>query len=184
MTCLRECIVTLVALVWLFSTVRLQMRPQIFWKRRCIVALVTFVWLFSTMHFQMSPQSACKPGRIIALVAFVWFFSTVRSQMCPQIACMGRCIVTLVAFMWLNDIVSIFHQVFHICILQTKVIILFHCHCVLYFSQMVASNWVKCMIDFWSRIASVNYTMGYFHFLSPRGPLVTPLSMCGSTWPC
>ena len=43
--------------------------------------------------------------------------------------------------------------------------ILLHCHCVLCFAQIVASNWVKSIIDFWSPIITiVNLFMAYFHF--------------------
>ena len=43
--CPRRCIVTLIAFVQLFTTVRFQMCPQIAFLRRGIVTLVTFVWL-------------------------------------------------------------------------------------------------------------------------------------------
>ena len=136
--------------------------------RRGIVTLVAFVWLFSTVRFQMLPQMACTRRGIVTLVAFLWLFSTVRFQMYPQMAWIRRCIVTLVTFVWFNDIASCFLQDFHICILQTKVIIfkiLLHCHCVLCFAQMVASNWVKFIIDFWSPIITiVFFSMAYFHF--------------------
>ena len=90
-----------------------QLFPQIACQRGCIVTLVAFVWLFSTVCFQMFPQIVCTRGCIVtlqcdyasscaddlnALVAFVWLFSTVCSQMFPQIACMSGCIVTLFAF--------------------------------------------------------------------------------------
>ena len=58
--CPRGCKVTLVAFVWLFSTVCCQMSPQIAYPRRCIVTLVAFVGLFPTVHFQMCPQMACS----------------------------------------------------------------------------------------------------------------------------
>ena len=90
--------VTFVALVWLFSTVRFQMSPQISCNRRDIVALVAFVWLFSTVCFQMWPQWTWIRACIVTLVAFVWFFSTVRFYMSPQMACLRGCIVALVAF--------------------------------------------------------------------------------------
>ena len=63
---------------------RFQMCPQIAYLRRSIVTLVAFVWLFSTVHFQMFSQIACMSRGIVALVAFVGLFSTVRFQMCPQ----------------------------------------------------------------------------------------------------
>ena len=155
--CLRRGIVTLVAFVRLFSTVCFQMCPQFVCPRWCEVTLVAFVLIFPTVRFQMCPQMASLNGCKVTLVAFVWLFSTVRFQMCPQMACIGRCIFTLVACMW-HDIVSIFRQDFHIWTLQTKVIIfksLFHCHCVWCFAQMMASNWVRIMIDFWSIITNV-----------------------------
>ena len=43
------------------------------WMRRGIVTLVTFVWLFSTVHLQMLPQIVCPRRCIVTLVAFVWF---------------------------------------------------------------------------------------------------------------
>ena len=117
MTCLRGCVITLVALVPLFSTVRFQMA----YPRGCIVALIAFVWFFSTVDFQMCPQTACLRGFIgcicltflrcvfsnvpskhlpekmhshTALVAFVWLFSTMSFQMYPQFTCFKGCIIT------------------------------------------------------------------------------------------
>ena len=72
--------VTLVAFVWLFSTVRFQMSLQMFCPRRCKVTLVAFVWLFSTVRFQMRPQIVCPRRGIVTLVALVWLFSTVCFQ--------------------------------------------------------------------------------------------------------
>ena len=43
---------------WIFSTVHLQMPPQIFSLNWCKVAQVALVWFFSTVPFQMPPQSA------------------------------------------------------------------------------------------------------------------------------
>ena len=53
--------------------------------------------------------------------------------------------------------------------LQTKVIIfkiLLHCQCVLCFVQMVASNWVKFIIGFWSPIISIVFhdILSLFHY--------------------
>ena len=67
-------------------------------KGKGIVTLVAFVWLFSSVRFQMCPQIACSIGCKVTLGAFVWFFSTVRFQMFPQSACRRECKVTLVAF--------------------------------------------------------------------------------------
>ena len=129
-TWIRGCIVTLAAFVWLFFTVYIQMSPQTVCPRRCKVTLIAFVWLFSTVYFQMWPQSTWIRACIVTLVAFVWLLSTVCLKMFPQTVCPRRCKVTLVAFVWL--------------FLQTKVMIfkiLFHCHCALWFGQMVVSNW-------------------------------------------
>ena len=98
-TCSIWCIVTLVAFVWLFSTVYFQMSPG-------KVTLVAFVWLFSSMCFQMLHQIANLRVHIVTLVTFVWLFSTVCFQMSPQITCSIWCIVTLVAFVWLSSNVS------------------------------------------------------------------------------
>ena len=98
---LRRGKLTLVAFVWLFSTMHFQMSPQVACTRRGIITLVAFVWLFSTVHFQMSPQIACLRGWKLTLVAFVWLFSTVQFQMSPQIACLKGWKLTLVAFLWL-----------------------------------------------------------------------------------
>ena len=100
-TSVRGCKFTLVAFVWLFSTVYFQMCPQIALLRRGIVALVAFIWFFPTLHFQMCPQSACIRWCKVTLVAFVWLLSTVHFQICPQSACITWCKVTLVAFVWL-----------------------------------------------------------------------------------
>ena len=64
----------------------------------CIATLVAFIWLLSTVSFIMSPQFACFRGCIITLFAFIWLFATVCFQMSPQFACFRGCIVTLVAF--------------------------------------------------------------------------------------
>ena len=99
--CIKGCIVALIAFVCLFSTVCFQMFPQSTGMMRCKVALVAFVCLFSNVCFQMSPQNTCMRWCIVTLVAFVWLFSAVRFQMCPQITCLRGCIVTLIAFVWL-----------------------------------------------------------------------------------
>ena len=76
------------------------MCPQMACTSWCKVTLLAFVWLFSTVHFNVCPQSTCITGCKVTLVAFVWLFPTVRFQMCPQIACLRRCKVALVAFVW------------------------------------------------------------------------------------
>ena len=82
-------IVTLVAFVWLFSTVCFQMFLQIACLRRALVTLVAFVWVpsnvghidcmcltFSTVHFQMFPEKDCF------LKSPAW--DEASSQMCPK----------------------------------------------------------------------------------------------------
>ena len=96
-SCPQWSIVTLVAFVWLFSTVCIQMSPQIACPRRCIVTLVAFVWLFSTVYFQMCFQSSCIGGCKVTLVASIWFFSTVYLQMLPQMICPRGCKITFIA---------------------------------------------------------------------------------------
>ena len=71
---------------------------QIDFLIRCIVTLIAFVWLFASVRFQMRLQRTCIRGRKVAQFAFVWFFSTVCLQMCLQIAFNGRSKVTLITF--------------------------------------------------------------------------------------
>ena len=47
------------------------MSPQIACLSRCIVTLVAFIWLFSTVRFQMYPQNMCMGSCKVTLVAFV-----------------------------------------------------------------------------------------------------------------
>ena len=146
------------------------MHPQIACFGRGIVTLVALVSLFSTVRFHVSPQVAYLRGCKVTLVTFVWLFSTVRFQMSPQIAWMRRCIVTLVAFVWLNDIIRLFLQDFPI--LQTKTITfksLVHCQRVLCFAQMVASNWVISMIEIWLKSTSVNFQWHTFTLFRQMG---------------
>ena len=86
-------------------SVSLHMSHQRTRSRACKITLGAFVWLFSTVRFQMCPQIACMGGCILTLVALVWLFSTVCFQMLSQIACPRRCIVALGAFLWLFSIV-------------------------------------------------------------------------------
>ena len=60
------------------------MCPQSAWIRGCKVTLVAFVWLFSTVRFQMCPQSACIRGCKVTLVAFLWLLSTVFFSTVPS----------------------------------------------------------------------------------------------------
>ena len=145
--CSNGCIITLVAFVWLFSTVRFQMCPQCAWIRACIVALVAFVWLFSDMDFQMSLQVACIRGCIITLVAFVWIFSTVHFQMCPQMARIRRCIITQVAFVWLSLVFNgnYFSEILHGILMLN---VLFHRQQVERFCPLLllVLNWKKSIV--------------------------------------
>ena len=72
--CPQRCRDTLAAFVSFFSTLHF---PHIAWFRGGIVTLVAFVWLFSTVNFQMSLQIAFLRRFIITLVAFSSFFSKV-----------------------------------------------------------------------------------------------------------
>ena len=51
--------------------------------RGCIVTLVAFVRLFFSVRFQMCSQITCMRRGIVTLVAFVWHFSTVSTK-CKQ----------------------------------------------------------------------------------------------------
>ena len=64
-------------------------------QRRGKVTFAAFIWLFSTVRFQMCPQIACLRRGKVTLVAFVWFFSSVCFQMIPQIACIIKGILKL-----------------------------------------------------------------------------------------
>ena len=86
---------TLVAFVCLFSTVCLQMSPQIACPRRCEITVNA---LFSTVHVQMLTQRAWIRAGKVTLVAFVRLFSTVCFQTNLQRAYLRGCKVTLVAF--------------------------------------------------------------------------------------
>ena len=54
-----------------------QVCPQMFCSRGCIFTLIAFVWLFSTVCFHMCPQIMCISSGIITLVAFVGLFPAV-----------------------------------------------------------------------------------------------------------
>ena len=60
---LRWRITTQVAFEWLFSAVSVC-------PRRCIITLIAFVWLTSSVCFQMCPQMACIGGRQLHLHLF------------------------------------------------------------------------------------------------------------------
>ena len=72
------------------------MSSQIIYTRGCIVTLVAFVWLFSTVCFHMFPQTICPRGCIVTLVAFVWPLPIVCFQMFLQTAFQRKFQVTLV----------------------------------------------------------------------------------------
>ena len=101
---MRSCIGCIFAFIRLFSTMHVQMCPQIAFLRRGIVSFVAFVWLLPTMYFQMSPQIVFLNGCIVTLVAFVWLFSTVHFQMSPKVAFPNGCIVALVAFFYFSPL--------------------------------------------------------------------------------
>ena len=86
------------------------MPPQIAFLRGCIATLVAFVWLFSTVCFQMGPQMACPAGCIVTQIAFVWLFSSVQFQMRLHMTCIRGFIVALIAFVWFHEfVISILH---------------------------------------------------------------------------
>ena len=51
---------SLLSLVWLFFSVCFQMFPQTVWPRTCIITLVAFVWLFSTVRFECQCLLLCR----------------------------------------------------------------------------------------------------------------------------
>ena len=67
----------MVAIVWLFPTVHVQMFLYIACPRWCIVTLLAFVWLFPTVYFWVAPKMAYLWGWRVILVALVWLFSFV-----------------------------------------------------------------------------------------------------------
>ena len=84
--CTRRCIVTLVAFVKLFSTVRFQMSPQHVCTRRGIVTLLAFVWLFSTVFiWVIFPRTCLFFGSftVTKRLDFFQVFSTVLKRLCP-----------------------------------------------------------------------------------------------------
>ena len=48
-----------------------------YFNKMHIVTLIAFIWLFSTVHFQICPQIICIRGCKVTLIAFVWLFSVV-----------------------------------------------------------------------------------------------------------
>ena len=86
---IQSCIV---CICWTFSSVCVQMSPQIACLREGIFTLVAFIPFLVTVCYQMFVQNACTRGNKVALAAFVWLFSSVRFQMGSQNACMWGCI--------------------------------------------------------------------------------------------
>ena len=82
------------------STVCFQMSKQSAFIRGCIITLIAPVQLFSTMRFQMFPQMACLKECGHTNYTF-WLFSTVCSQMNPKITYQRGYIFTMVTFVWL-----------------------------------------------------------------------------------
>ena len=77
--------VTLIAFVWLFSTVGFQMAPQSTWVRACIVTLVSILWFFLKCEYS-DVFSNCKPERMQSHIGCIYFafhhcgFSNVSSN--------------------------------------------------------------------------------------------------------
>ena len=66
-----------------FSTVRVQMRPQNVYTRSCIITLIAFVWLISTVCSQMSPHMWGCTG-CNYLTSLFCAFSNVSSNCLPE----------------------------------------------------------------------------------------------------
>ena len=81
--CIKRCIVTTVALIWLYSTVHFQMLFQTACVYRGKVTMVAHIWLHSTVYFQVLFQTACVYRGIVTMVTFIWFYFLVRFQMEP-----------------------------------------------------------------------------------------------------
>ena len=91
--CLNKMIQScIVCICWTFSSVCVQMSPQIACLREGIFTLVAFIPFLVTVCCQMFVQNACTRGNKVALAAFVWLFPSVRFQMGSQNACMWGCI--------------------------------------------------------------------------------------------
>ena len=48
---------------------------QSFWRNKCIIALVAFIWLFPILSLQMVPQTVCPRRRKVTLITLVGLFS-------------------------------------------------------------------------------------------------------------
>ena len=89
--CITGCIATLIAFVWLFSSVYFQLGPQILHFCRCIVTLTAFILLIFTVWQQMFFQVFCTRWWIVTLVAFVWLISQIHITMYPQVGAINNC---------------------------------------------------------------------------------------------
>ena len=146
--CQRGCIVTLVTLVWLFSTVYFQMCLQGACIEGCIVTLVAFVWLFSTVCLQMHSQIAWIGWCIVTQFAFISNFSTVWFHVCLQMVCMICCKTTVAAFVWLLFISWFVHWKVFIGTNLTQIIAFFSFSPIISMQDMLCptridSNWEK-----------------------------------------
>ena len=65
------------------SAMCFQVFPQTACIKRCIVTTVALIWLYFTVHFQVLFQTACVYRGIVTMVAFIWFYFRVRFQMEP-----------------------------------------------------------------------------------------------------
>ena len=90
------------------------MLPQIAYLRRGIVTLAAFVWLFSTVRLKMCPQIVCPKGCKVTLVAFVQPFSTVCFHVSLQIGRLRGAISTLVAFVGRHIIIKVIFAIINI----------------------------------------------------------------------
>ena len=151
----HSCIVTLVALVWLFSTVGSLMCPQIACMRGCIITQIAFECLSSIVHFQMSLQMVCPRECFITQAAFVWFFPTVCFHVCPQIAFARGRIIALVAFVQPYDIFNLCLEDFHN--LLTDVTNFNHNHSlhIIVLLPIMATSWYWGKSEFLGNIRSV-----------------------------
>ena len=130
------------------TTMRFWMFPQIACPRRGIVTLIAFVWLFSTVRSEIHPQMAWSVKRMHSHIAsnlFVVsppFIFNLSSNCLPQKR--HSCIGTLDTLVWFNDIVHSFLWDSYICTLWNKVII-FHL-----FNDHVCCALPKWLNFFWS----------------------------------
>ena len=66
-------------------------------SKQCKLTYVAFVWLFSIVHFHMLPKIAITKWLMMTLDAFVWLFSTVRFHMLSKIDITKWLMMTLLA---------------------------------------------------------------------------------------